>query len=255
MIFVLVHGAFQGGWCWKRVRKLLADGGHEVFTPSLTGLGEHSHLLSADIGLETHVRDVVNLLTFEDLRDVVLVGHSYGGTVVTGVCELAGSRVRRLVYLDALIPSDGQNNFDLLDKSVADLFRQTAMDGWCVEVPPDMLLPYLGINSPEDCAWFEQRLKPQSLRTFEQTFRCSTGALEATPKTFIQCTNPSSGSAYERAAAQTQTENWAYFSLPTAHEPMWTMPRELADILLQVARSDPLISQPELLRTSPTWTS
>ncbi len=255
MVFVLVHGAFQGGWCWKRLRKVLVDAGSEVFVPSLTGLGDRSHLLSPDIGLEVHIRDISDLLTWEDLRDVILVGHSYGGMVISGACELAGDRIRHLVYLDALAPKNGQSNFDILDEPVADLFRKVAVDGWRMEVPADVLLPYLGIDKPEDRSWFEQRLSPQPLRTFEQPFRASSGAVDRACKTFIHCTNPSSGPAYDNAAKLAQVRAWGYYSLPTAHEAMWTMPNELANILLSLDCCSSPQAQSEVTHTPRTWTS
>src|SRR5262245_38762532 len=111
--FVLVHGAWHGGWCWKKVAPLLRQAGHEVYTPTLTGLGERSHLVHPEVRLETHIRDVLQVLEFEDLRDVVLVGWSYGGMMVPGVADRAAERLRHLVYLDADVPGDGQCSLDL----------------------------------------------------------------------------------------------------------------------------------------------
>ncbi|MGZ0244868.1 MAG: alpha/beta fold hydrolase, partial [Alphaproteobacteria bacterium] len=108
--FVLVHGAWHGGWCWRDVRRVLEEHGHTVFTPTLTGLGERSHLLSPDIDLETHIADVINLLVWEELNDVILVGHSYGGMVITGVADQAKDRLRHIVYLDAFLPADGESS-------------------------------------------------------------------------------------------------------------------------------------------------
>ena len=114
-IFVLVHGAWHGGWCWQRVARRLRAVEQEVYTPSLTGLGEHVHLANVGIGLETHVLDLANLLEFEDLGDVILVGHSYGGTVINGVADRMPARVSRLVYVDAPLPHNGQSLMDALD--------------------------------------------------------------------------------------------------------------------------------------------
>src|SRR5947209_17490274 len=107
--FVLVHGAWHGSWCWKRVRKALQAAGHEVFTPTLTGLGERSHLLSRDVNLETHIQDVVNLIKWEELTDIVLCGHSYGGCVISGVADRIPARIRALVYVDAFVLENGEN--------------------------------------------------------------------------------------------------------------------------------------------------
>src|SRR4051812_23108269 len=111
--FVLVHGSRHGGWSWKRVAPLLRAAGHDVFTPTLTGVGERVHLAAPEVDLHLHVTDVANVLAFEDLTDVVLVGHSYAGMVITGVAEVASERLRQLVYLDALVPEAGQSAFDV----------------------------------------------------------------------------------------------------------------------------------------------
>src|SRR5262245_40465445 len=107
--YVLVHGGGHGGWCYQRVARLLRAGGHDVYTPTLTGLGERSHLVGPNVDLDLHIRDVCELLHYEDLRDVILVGHSYGGMVITGVADRAADRVARLVYLDAATPVNGQS--------------------------------------------------------------------------------------------------------------------------------------------------
>ena len=110
--YVLIHGAWHGSWCWARVRRLLAAGAHRVFTPTLTGVGERSHLLSRDVGLDTHVADVANLMIWENLRDIVLIGHSYGGVVARHVADRMPDRIRSLIYLDAFVPENGKTLFD-----------------------------------------------------------------------------------------------------------------------------------------------
>jgi pimeloyl-ACP methyl ester carboxylesterase len=112
--FVLVHGAWHGGWCYKRVAQLLRQSGHEVYTPTLTGLGERSHLMNRTIDLETHVRDIVDVIRWEELSDLVLCGHSYGGMVISGVVEKVPEKIRALVYLDAFVPDSGQALTDFL---------------------------------------------------------------------------------------------------------------------------------------------
>ena len=112
--FVLVHGSSHGGWCWKKIIPLLRKYGHEVFAPTLTGLGERSHLVSKDIGLDTHILDILQVLIYEDLDNVILVGHSYGGLVVGGVAEEVPDRIKRLIYLDAYIPQDNKSAFDII---------------------------------------------------------------------------------------------------------------------------------------------
>ena len=128
--FVLVHGAWHGGWCWRRVADLLQARGHKVFAPTLTGLGERSHLLDAKVDLTMHVTDIVNLIKWERLNDIVLVGHSYGGMVITGVAERTGFSISSIVYLDAFVPENGQSVLDLVAGSpVADAIRATAETG------------------------------------------------------------------------------------------------------------------------------
>ena len=111
--FVLVHGSCHGGWCWKKVAPILCKDGYFVHTPTLTGLGERSHLVNRDIGLHTHILDIIQVFEYEDLDEVILVGHSYGGLVIGGVAEKIPQRIRRLVYLDAYVPQDNKNAFDL----------------------------------------------------------------------------------------------------------------------------------------------
>src|SRR5260370_39841786 len=134
--YVLIHGAWHGSWCWTRVRRLLAAGGHRVFTPTLTGVGERSHLLSRDVGLDTHVADVANLMIWEDLRDVVLVGHSYGGAVVRHVADRMPERIRSLIYLDAFVPENGKAVFDYLPDNRKSSREQAVACAATCKVPP-----------------------------------------------------------------------------------------------------------------------
>jgi pimeloyl-ACP methyl ester carboxylesterase len=149
--YVLIHGAWHGSWCWARVRRLLMTEGYEVFTPTLTGLGERSHLLNRDVGLDTHVADVANLMIWENLRDIVLVGHSYGGVVVRHVADRMPDRIRSLIYLDAFVPENGKILFDYLpDNGEGD--RKLAVahgDGW--RVPPRPASSF-GVNTA-DAPW------------------------------------------------------------------------------------------------------
>src|SRR5512145_2598725 len=136
--FLICHGAWSAGWAWKKVRPLLRAAGHEVFTPTYTGLGERAHLASRAITLDTHIADVLGVIDCEDLRDIVLVGHSYGGMVATGVADRAADRIARLVYLDAFVPGHGQSRFDLLPAAERErrLGQSNANgDGWLL--PPD----------------------------------------------------------------------------------------------------------------------
>jgi len=166
--FVLVHGAWHGGWCWARVARLLRDAGHDVFTPTLTGLGERAHLARPEIDLAHHVQDVLAVLEAEELKSVTLCGHSYGGMVVTGVAARAAARVAHLVYLDAFVPAPGQAMLDLIAPERAAAMREAARtegEGW--RVPPWKPEHY-GVTSARDIEWLARRLTPHPLRTLEQ---------------------------------------------------------------------------------------
>lgn len=163
---VLVHGSFHGGWCWERVAPRLREAGHDVWTPTLTGLAERRHLLTPDVDLRTHTRDVTELLAFEDLQDVVLVGHSYGGVVIRGVAAAAPSRLASLVYLDAYLPQAGESEVDLWPEAWVDAHREELEQELPVRDPPPTEM--LGVEAPEDVAWVESRMTPHPLNTYTQ---------------------------------------------------------------------------------------
>lgn len=179
--FMLVHGAFHGGWCWKKVLPLLRAVGHEVFTPTLTGLGERAHLLTPTTNLQTHVQDVTAALEYEDLSGVVLVGHSYGGMVITAVAERVPERLRHLVYLDALVPGDGQTLFDLITPEGRarhhDMAR-TSGEGW--RIPP-CSLEDLGVTAAEDLQWMRPGSPPNRYRRSCSRSTCRISRRESCP--------------------------------------------------------------------------
>src|SRR5471032_386345 len=163
---VLAHGAWSSAWAWKKMRPLLRAAGHEFFSPSYTGLGQRAHLAKPDIDLDTHVQDVVSAIEFEDLKDITLLGHSYGGMVATGVADKVGSRIARVIYLDAFAPKDGQSLFDLVGpKTEGNMRAGAARDGEGWRIPAG---PMPADTSPEDVAWATPRRRMQPLRTFEQ---------------------------------------------------------------------------------------
>ena len=153
--YVLVHGAWHGGWCWRSVRALLEKAGHQVHAPSLTGLGERKHLARPDIDLDTHIADIVHLLGMEDLRDVVLVGHSYGGMVMTGAADRAHERIARLVYLDAFVPENGKCTLDYVVPERAARMREEGEKTGFVSPPPMSLW---GLSRPEHLAFVGPRV-------------------------------------------------------------------------------------------------
>ena len=164
--FVLVHGSFGGGWVWQKVTPLLRAQGHEVYTPRLTGLSDRSHLLYCGVDLTTHITDVASLLYYEDLSDVVLVGHSYAGMVITGVAAKIPERLKLLVYLDAYVPDDGQSEFDLWPAEERAKAQADMAAGRGLRQPPPPA--DLGITDPEMADWVYERFTPHPLVTYDQ---------------------------------------------------------------------------------------
>lgn len=232
--FVLVHGAWHGAWCWKRVRPLLTARGHDVFTPTLTGTGERSHLASPDVGLETHITDVLNVLEWEELSDVVLCGHSYGGMVISGVADRAPERIRSLVYVDAFVPRDGEATVDLMSPQAARLAREGARvagEGW--RVPP---FPAARFKiDPENQAWIDRLCTPQPLRTLQEKVRLGGAIDRISRRTFILATQYQPSAFHEVAERLRQDPAWRVTAIDCGHDIMVDKPRELADVLLGAA--------------------
>jgi len=233
-VIVLVHGAWHGGWCWRRVAPVLRAEGHEVNTPTLTGLGERAHLARPDVTLETHVEDVVALLEAEDLRDVVLVGHSSGGVVVTGVAERAAGRLARLVLLDAFVPAAGESVLGLLPEARRAHFEaqaRTAGDGWRIPLDWRAALAGWGVTDEADVAWMEPRLRPQPLATMDRG-PASVAAAEALPRSFVHCTLKPAGDAFARFAERARAQDLPVHELAAGHDAMVTHPQAVAGLVL-----------------------
>jgi pimeloyl-ACP methyl ester carboxylesterase len=230
--FVLVHGAWHGGWCWQRAAPLLRAAGHEVVTPTLTGLGERSHLAYPTIDLSTHVQDLIATLEYDDLRDVILVGHSYGAVVITATAEQAADRIAQLVLLDGPIADDGQAVRDLLGPGAwADFQARAAREGDGWRIPPNSPAA-LGITDEVDAHWVAARLTPQPIKTFEQPVHLASAAARALARAYIFCAPPRPGSILNQFAARARAAGWRYHELTTGHDAMVTQPRELAAALL-----------------------
>ena len=233
-MFVIVHGALGGAWSWNRfVAPPLRKAGHDVRTVTLTGLGERVHLASPEIDLDTHIQDVVNVLFYEDLNEVVLVGHSYGGMVITGVADRVPDRLSQLVYLDAAVPADAQG---LSDQWNPEQRRQLLErveregDGWKI-----MPGPMQADDPPEIVAWAAPRRNPQPIKTFTQPIRLTRGETTL-PRAFVYCAGgkePNSPAA-ERARMIQADQRWRYFELPSGHNLQYSAPRETAEILLKL---------------------
>jgi pimeloyl-ACP methyl ester carboxylesterase len=237
--FVLVHGGRHGGWCWSRVAAQLREAGHMVYAPTLTGLGDRSHLAKPGIGLDTHIQDLVSLFTFEDINDAVLIGHSYGGMVVSGAMEEIADRVRRIVFLDAHLPLSGESVFDLIGPVRAARMVAMARDGgegW--RIPPSEAAWY-GVTDPADAAWVNARTTAQPLKTYQDPVG-STERAWSHPATYIECM-PSSQEprvlqrARERAASD---PGFRHLVLEATHDAMVTAPGEVSKLLLEAAATD-----------------
>jgi pimeloyl-ACP methyl ester carboxylesterase len=229
--FVLVHGAWHGGWCWRFVRPLLK--GHDVFAPSLTGLGERRHLARPDIDLDLHIADVVSILEVEDLRDVILVGHSYGGMVVTGAADRAPDRIRRIVYLDAFFPENGKCALDYVVPERAARMREEGERVGSITPPPVSLW---GLSKPEHIDFVKPREVRHPYRTMSQKIILKNeAALARLGKTFIYCSSPATGSFDQFAAKYRNDPKWQFHELKTGHDAMILMPERVAEILLTQA--------------------
>jgi pimeloyl-ACP methyl ester carboxylesterase len=230
--FVLVHGAWHGGWCWARVEPGLREAGHRVLAPTLTGVGDRAHLLSPLVGLDTHVEDVVRVLDLHDADDVVLVGHSYAGQVIAGAASRRPERVRQVVYLDAFLPEDGERAIDLQPPQIAHHYRESVAERGFDWLIPPRSLEVLGVTDPADIAWLQPRMTPHPFKTYTDG-AVVTAESRTIPSAFIECTDwmrvfrPGA----ERAAAL----GWPVHEIATGHEAMVTAPAELAGALNALA--------------------
>jgi pimeloyl-ACP methyl ester carboxylesterase len=231
MTFLLVHGAWHGGWCWRQVASLLRKAGHEVHAPSLTGLGERRHLAGGKLDLDTHIEDLVQLIEMEDLHDVVLVGHSYGGMVVTGAADRKPDRIARLVYLDAFVPENGKC---LLDYAVPERAARMRHEGERTGfvTPPPMSL--WGLTREKDLDFVGPREVRHPFATMSQPIRLTNIAEAAMiPKTFVYCSSPATGSFDQFAAKYRSDPAWRFHELATGHDAMILAPEQVVDILLR----------------------
>lgn len=229
--YVLIPGACQGSWVWKRVRSSLQRRGSEVFTPTLTGLGERSHLLSPSINLDTHIDDVVNLIRWEGLNNVVLCGHSYGGSVITGVAERLPERLGSLVYLDAIIPQDGQSTLDAVAPEHRERILELAKrhgDGWKLPPPPDAALD---VNE-QDRDWFAAQMTPHPLATFQQKLRVTHASRQVRDIRYILAGKSLLTHLNRPYAELARSRGWRTITIDSGHQVMLDKPDELVSELL-----------------------
>jgi pimeloyl-ACP methyl ester carboxylesterase len=232
--FVLVHGAWHGGWCYKRVAVLLRKAGHEVYTPTLTGLGERSHLMSPAVTLDTHIEDIVNVVRWEELSNIVLCGHSYGGMVITGVADRIPDKIHALVYLDAFVPNNGEAATDRMEPgvraSINDDVRQHG-DGYLMSPIPAAVF---NVNA-RDAAWVNQMCVKHPLKCFEQKIAL-TGAFARVRKlSYVLATDWGAqlASPFPPIAEPLRHDpGWKVTDLKCGHDVMVDMPKETAEILI-----------------------
>jgi pimeloyl-ACP methyl ester carboxylesterase len=229
--FVLVHGAWHGAWCWRRVARLLARNGHEVFTPTLTGLAERSHLLTPAIDLDTHILDVVNVMKWQELNDVVLVGHSYGGMVISGVAETMEKTISSFVMLDAFLPENGQAVIDLQPPPVQDALRAAQRDGATTLPPRSAAIFKVNDN---DRAWVDAQCTPQPIKSFLQKVTLTGARERVAKKTYIRAAGYPS-QYFDAGLATARARGWCIREVPCGHDVMLDMPERLTEILQEAA--------------------
>ena len=224
-VYVIVHGAWGGGWAFKKVDSLLREKGCIVYRATLTGQGERAHLASKDVGLNTHINDVVNLILYEDLHDIILVGHSYGGMVVTGVADSVAGRIKKLIYLDAFVPENGESVMNIIG-SRNDWIKQMAKDGFIIPAwVPEGKLP------PKDV--------PHSLKTFTDNIVLKNPARLKLPTNYILTVAKGTASKDDDFASQADRatkKGWPVSQLEADHNPQWSAPEAFVELLLKLGK-------------------
>jgi pimeloyl-ACP methyl ester carboxylesterase len=231
--YILVHGAWRGGWIWKRVRRVLQAQGHEVFTPTLTGVADRIHLSSPNVNLDTHITDVANLIRWEELSNVILCGHSYGGCVVSGVADRVPDHIDALVYLDAFVLENGQCLNDTIPPEVRSerlALAKEAGEGW--KLPP-ISAEEFNVN-PRDRDWVNRQATWQSLACFEQPLRL-TGALNQIKNVTYIVASGWSPSPFPQFHEKAKARGWRTIAIDCGHDVMLDRPEELAEHLLALS--------------------
>jgi pimeloyl-ACP methyl ester carboxylesterase len=231
---VLVHGAWHGAWCWRRVLPLLASAGCAAVPVTLSGLGERAHQLVPDIGMDTHVADVVQAVRAAECRDAVLVGHSYGGVVVTGAADVLGDAVGPLVYVDAVVPGASGECWSTRNPPEVQESRRAAIAAHGHLPPPPASA--FGLTG-EDAAWVDRRQTPQPAGVYDDPVRFDEARWAARRRVFVDCTTPPLPTIEPSRRLVREQPGWEVLELATGHDPMVSAPEELARLLIAVAGS------------------
>lgn len=232
--FVLVHGAWHGGWCWEKVTPLLEERGHKVYTPTLTGLAERADLLTPEVNLSTHIRDVVELFESEDLHDVVLAGHSYGGQVISGAVRHIRDRLRHVAYLDAIFSYQGEAGIQPGRDSPLRTSAIEDGEGWRIPVPPPRNGTSMGVTDPDLVNWLQDNLTDHPLATFEEPVALDDDDPYPVPGSIALCVGRGRDSSrFARNAERVRKLGWPVTEIETGHDLMVTEPQQTADFLMR----------------------
>lgn len=228
--FVLVHGAYHGGWCWKRLARLLRARGHEVYTPTLTGLGERSHLINVRPNLEMAAEDLLQLIKFEELSEIILVGHSLGGLPVSLVADRLPSLIRHLVYLDATVLESGECAADRMPRELLERYTRRALEGDGVGIEPNSPQHY-DVSGPAMSEWLESKLTPQPLQPYLDRLNLAGPVGNGLMVSYIACSSPFRPVLELSRQLARSRPDWRYVELAAGHNVMLTAPNELSNIL------------------------
>jgi pimeloyl-ACP methyl ester carboxylesterase len=235
--FLLIHGAFHGGWCWRRVGDLLTAAGSRVFAPTMTGLGERAHLLNGTVGIDTFIEDAIGVIAAEEIEDIVLVGHSFGGAVISGVADRLPEKIAQLVYLDAIVPLSGQSALSCLPRETQEIRLRTARatpGGLTIPLPTETMFD---LAPGPDRDWVARRITPHPLASYADPIMLDHPVGNGRPRVYIRCTDPvypAVAPSYDRIKTEA---GWTLVDIATSHDAMVTAPEALAQILLQHAPS------------------
>ena len=229
--FVLVHGAWHGAWCWKKVLPALWAAGHRAFAVTLTGVGERAHIDPRQVTLQTHILDAANVVEAEELTGAILVGHSYGGVVITGVAERMADRLSHLVYLDAVLVRPGKSWSSVHSPETRRARRQAILESGRLPAPDPEVYGLEGV----DAAWVARRQTPHPGGVYDAPLDFDPARIAALPRTYISCTSPQLETVDSSRARARSEPGWNFIELDTGHDPMVSAPNDLIRLLLQVA--------------------